>query len=188
MTGVTEELDRLLALHCAPALLGAKPANLMRLSAFQYLVLQPDIRRYQCLLRRRGIRFRVFFHGGGALLLAYRPGLLLPRLGHPLSRQLLAQAGYPESRDLRLLLGHLQKRLASGRQFPHEIGLFLGYPPQDVQSFAACQGKNCLLCGYWKVYSDVDRARLLFQQYDLCRDYLWAQVVRGAAIPAILPA
>ena len=40
----------------------------------------------------------------------------------------------------------------AGGDFPHEIGLLLGYPPEDVSGFIENGGKNFLCSGYWKVY------------------------------------
>lgn len=63
-------------------------------------------------------------------------------------------------RGLAALLRHLRRRLLWREGFPHEIGLFLGYPPEDVQGFLADPGGGrCKLCGHWKVYHDVEGAR-----------------------------
>ena len=59
-----------------------------------------------------------------------------------------------------------------GEEFPHEIGLFLGYPPEDVEGFCRYQGQNYKLCGRWKVYGDREAACRRFQRYDHCRDAL----------------
>ena len=53
-------------------------------------------------------------------------------------------------------------RLAQGGAFPHEIGLFLGYPIDDVVAFIANKGRNCLCCGCWKCYTDAEAARRRF--------------------------
>ena len=37
--------------------------------------------------------------------------------------------------------------------FPHEMGLLLGYPVEDVTGFMVHGGKNSLYSGYWKVYA-----------------------------------
>lgn len=50
--------------------------------------------------------------------------------------------------------------------FPHEIGAFLEYPIKDVEGFILNQGKNCLLSGYWKVYENLSKAKLIFDSYD----------------------
>ncbi len=52
-----------------------------------------------------------------------------------------------------------------GYEFPHEIGLLLGYPLKDVIGFIQNKGMNYLLCGYWKVYHDKERAERIFEAY-----------------------
>jgi hypothetical protein len=43
--------------------------------------------------------------------------------------------------------------------FPHEVGLLLGYPLQDVEGFIVNGGANASACGLWKAYGDVTCAR-----------------------------
>lgn len=70
-------------------------------------------------------------------------------------------------RGLEEMLDALQLRLTCGA-FPHEIGLFLGYPPEDVEGFRLHRGRDYKLCGCWKVYSDVEGARQCFRRYARC--------------------
>ena len=56
--------------------------------------------------------------------------------------------------------------------FPHELGVFLEYPLYDIQEFIRQGGKNCKLCGYWKVYDQEDDAKTIFKQYDQARNEL----------------
>nr|WP_297934189.1 DUF3793 family protein [uncultured Lachnoclostridium sp.] len=55
---------------------------------------------------------------------------------------------------------------AIGSDFPHEVGLFLGYPVWDVKGFIEHKGQQYKLCGYWKVYDDVPGALCKFEEYD----------------------
>ena len=80
------------------------------------------------------------------------------------------------------LLEHLSTRTQEQQDFPHEIGLFLGYPIEDVRGFIEQGGKDCKLSGYWKVYGDVQAARRLFRQFDRCRDTARGYVERGMTI------
>ena len=54
--------------------------------------------------------------------------------------------------------------------FPHEIGLFLGYPPEDVDGFIKHRAGGCKFCGFWKVYGDVDSAKAKFERYRSCTE------------------
>lgn len=72
----------------------------------------------------------------------------------------------------------LRMRLASGDGFPHEIGLFLGYPVEDVLGFIENAGQNCKCCGCWKVYCNECEAVRTFARYKKCRDIykrLWQE-------------
>jgi hypothetical protein len=77
--------------------------------------------------------------------------------------------GYDNLSDMDITLSHLNKRFKEV-DCPHEIGIFLGIPIHDVLGFINCGDKPCLLCGYWKVYSEEDYAKKLFKQYDLSKE------------------
>ena len=64
----------------------------------------------------------------------------------------------------------VRRRLAQSGQFPHEIGLFLGYPPCDVLGFLHDAGRHSKLSGYWQVYGDAQAALALFAKYKKCAD------------------
>ena len=184
-----ERLERTLAYHCAPALAGLKAANLIGLSRGEYPGLDGALEDYRRAFGPKGVRFRVLCQTGErVLVLVYRPDLLARALGQPLARQLLARAGYPAG-SVEELLAVLGGRLAAGQgSFPHEIGLFLDYPPEDVEAFARWGGKGCKLCGHWKVYSDVERARALFRRYDRCREHLCARLAMGMTLGQVFQA
>ena len=161
-------LERALAYHCAPALAGIKAADLFTWPNAAW----GEVERYAGALARRGIRLRALRRGARrTLLLVYRPACLERCLSCPRVRALLEQAGYPAEGGAEVLLARLMERL-EGEAFPHEIGLFLGYPPEDVEGFCSYQGQNYKLSGRWKVYGDREAASLRFQRYDHCRDAL----------------
>ena len=59
-----------------------------------------------------------------------------------------------------------------------EIGLFLGYPVEDVLGFIENAGQNCKCCGCWKVYCNECEAVRTFARYKKCRDIykrLWQE-------------
>lgn len=182
-------LDLTLAYHCGPALAGLKAANLVSLSRREFPDPEAQVEGYRRLFKGKGVRFRVLCAcGENVLLLVYQPGLLARRLREPKAAELLRRDGYPAGADLDMLLDRLSGRLERERDFPHEIGLFLGYPPEDVEGFQRHRGRECKLCGYWKVYSDVERAQTLFRRYDRCRESLCARLARGASLAEALEA
>ena len=66
------------------------------------------------------------------------------------------------------LLDQLAERLCCEGDFPHEIGVFLGYPLADVIGFIQNRGKSFTTCGYWKVYTDPTAAQAEFDRYKKC--------------------
>lgn len=183
----SNHLEQMLAAHCAPTLLGAKCASLMSLSKEQF----DDIPSLAELYSRRfsacGLCFQVVCDCGcRSLLLVYRPALLRARLQRADVAALLHRQGYPLRESLEAQLAFLRARLARKRAFPHEIGLFLGYPPADVACFIRTGGAGCKLSGYWKVYTDVDAARETFACYDACRACLQHVLASGQTISQLL--
>ena len=175
--------EEALAFHCGPALAGIKAANLV--SCPRQLVEDPEelVAQYGRTLGSRGIRLRILCRcPKGTLILVYREDRLARCLARPAAVRLLVQAGYPVG-TVEELLDHLSRRMARLQGiFPHEIGLFLDYPPVDVIGFLRHGGKGCKLCGHWKVYGDAESARRQFQWYDRCRAALTQRVRQGYSL------
>ncbi len=179
-----EAFERALAYHCAPALVGLRCACVISLSSADYPALPRVAGRYTRLLERRGVRIEVLCRCESRwLLLVYRPELLEAHLQGREAVSLLQRRGYPTGAGLAALLRHLRRRLLWREGFPHEIGLFLGYPPEDVQGFLADPGGGrCKLCGHWKVYHDVEGARRQFARFDRSREALCSRLRAGMAL------
>ena len=183
---IPDVLEHRLAEHCAPTLLGAKAASLLSLSREEFPELPEALRRYNRTLYRTGLRFLILRETSQrSLILVFRPALLRSRLNTAGAKALLQRFDYPETDCLGVLLRQLKKRFTPGGDFPHEIGLFLDYPPEDVEAFIA-GSSECKLCGYWKVYDDVDGARERFACYDACRLCLCRMLAAGNTISQLL--
>ncbi|MFQ9053829.1 MAG: DUF3793 family protein [Oscillospiraceae bacterium] len=104
---------------------------------------------------------------GRALLYLYRPQALCRDLGDDLACRLLRQAGYPCGSCGRCV-ARLVQRLRTEEEFPHEVGLFLSYPPEDVQGFIDHRAMDFKCAGLWKVYGDQQRAQALFDRFRRC--------------------
>ena len=68
------------------------------------------------------------------------------------------------------------------KEFPHEIGLFLSYPPEDVKGFIENRAANYKLSGLWKVYGDEKKAKELFAKYKKCTDIYCERYEAGCGI------
>lgn len=181
--------EKTIVTHCAPALAGVKPANLVSFSKTDYPYLSLIARSYSSLHKDDDLCFEVICEcRRHNLLLVYRPSLLKRQLSNPEAAALLRKDGYPHTENLADILGYLKKRLSSGHGFPHEIGIFLGYPIEDVKGFQKFGGKECKLCGYWKVYGDVAKAKELFHRFDQCRNLFTDYIKAGYTISQLLHA
>lgn len=104
---------------------------------------------------------------GAVLVYVYRPARVAKLLADDRTLAFLAGEGYtPGTADE--LLAQLAERLCCEQDFPHEIGVFLGYPLADVIGFIQNRGKNFTACGYWKVYTDPAAAQAEFDRYKKC--------------------
>lgn len=141
----------------------------------------------------------------GALVYVYRPRALTRYLADPCVQARLAREGY-DAQDMEACLERLATRLdaldgarkragkarpcpcpetSCKREFPHEMGFFLGYPPEDVIGFIEHEGRNYLAVGPWKVYAHLDRALETFERWHRCQvTYARAQR-RGARLATL---
>ena len=76
--------------------------------------------------------------------------------------------------------------MRSGRIFPHEVGLFLSYPPEDVRGFIDNHARNCKYLGFWKVYGDVEKAKRTFANYERCTEAYCRKWSMGASLPSLI--
>ena len=93
--------------------------------------------------------------------------LLRRDLEDALAAELLAQRHYPAGGADRCV-AELVRRLNRETDFPHEVGLFLGYPPRDVEGFIRERARCAKCVGAWKVYGDEEAARKTFALYKRC--------------------
>ena len=176
------ELDKKLAFNSAPALLGIKCASLLSLGA-QWFEVSEYARQFNERVKSRGLKLRLLCEcRNRVLLFVYNERLLRARLSDERARGLLSECGYDVTLTLEEHLDRLSERISCGGDFPHEIGIFLGYPVDDVLGFIENGGENFKLCGCWKVYSDTEGAVRAFKSYDRCREHLCSKLSKGLDI------
>ncbi|WP_018247542.1 DUF3793 family protein [Orenia marismortui] len=76
--------------------------------------------------------------------------------------------GYPKEYNLELYLKHLKRRLESDK-FPHEIGIFFGYPLKDVLAFMGYLDLEPSGYGEWKFYGNDRISKLQQKRFDQAR-------------------
>lgn len=160
--------DQTLVDHASPTLAGLKTGSLFPVRYPDERTMRDDIRRYNRRMRKSGLRLLpVRYRDGRALLYLYRGKDLDRDLGQEKIRRILASAGYTGTHTSECIL-ELICRMQKNGEFPHEVGVFLGYPPEDVEGFIRNHAKNCKFVGTWKVYANEDDARNSFDRYKRC--------------------
>lgn len=174
--------EEMLVQHCSPTLAGLKTANMFTCSFSSKSEMVENLRQFNRILCKKGVRvLPLRYNNTKALIYIYRPKKLMCDLEHDMACRILCERGYtlttPESCVVQLI-----NRLSENDEFPHEIGLFLGYPPEDVCGFIENR-TECLKCtGCWRVYSDEDRAQKLFAKYKKCTNIYNSLFQKGSSL------
>ncbi len=171
-----------IVLQCAPFLKGLKVSCVISVDAGLYdwlseIFLDMDIS--YC---------RLSSSDGRCLVLFYRPEEMKKYLRQPEVHELIQKYGYTDrgvDRILARLTNRIRQFARKGMGFPHEIGVFLGYPLNDVKGFIENAGKKYLMIGYWKVYSDPAGARMAFEEYDRAKSCAVNEFLTGKSIREI---
>ncbi len=170
--------EEVIVKYCSPTLAGLKTGSLFTCSYTRRSEVNNFLKKLNLSLGCKGIRFvPLRFKNKKALIYAYRPASLSSDITNKEAELLLTKRGY-STNNCGKCLARLIKRLSEGDEFPHEIGLFLGYPVDDVKGFIENKAACAKCVGCWKVYGDEDRAQKLFHQYRKCTriyEKLWSE-------------
>ena len=146
-----ERIETHLVVQCAPMISGIKISNLFNVEKRLAFQLKQ-------VLERSGISYYLLLESEDKVtFLVYREDEL---------KAYLMQKRYTECMELKA-------------EFPHEMGLLLGYPVEDVEGFVVNRGQNYLYCGYWKVYGHVEEKKALFEKYEEARKTLVQFLTKG---------
>ncbi len=174
--------EELLIRHCSPTLAGIKTGNLFACRFPDKAEMRECVRCWNNLLTKKGLRvLPLRFRNGRALIYLYRPARLSDDLRHGTAERILKERGYCTDTSEKCVV-QLIRRLCEYEEFPHEIGLFLGYPPEDVCGFIENKAGGCKCAGCWKVYGDADAARKTFAKYKKCSGVYAALYAKGTSI------
>ena len=122
--------------QCAPVLASLKPAGLFRYETRDCADLARRVKNWNTQLNPKGLRVRVLkgcVLNHRYLVYVYRESKLAAVLADKKVQSFLRQEGYRlpeagEAPDVGNMLTQLSRKLCCSAEFPHEIGVFLGYP------------------------------------------------------------
>ena len=174
--------ERFLIDHCSPTLAGLKTANMFPVSLDEGQDIHDELRMLNRMFREKGIRVVMLQRTGKrALLYLYRPDYLDRDLGCPLARQILEGKGYYCGSTGSCIV-QLIRHMAEDDEFPHEVGLFLGYPPEDVRCFMEDTRNGVKCTGCWKAYGNEEEAQRTFLKYKKCTDVYRRELSNGRSL------
>ena len=157
--------EEMLVSYCSPTLSGLKTGSLFSCPCDSKKKMSGEISNFNQKLSKKGIRILpVRISGRRALIYVYRP-------------EKLKQDFFDEK--VQTILAH---KLRKDSEFPHEIGLFLGYPAEDVKGFIENKAASSKCSGCWKVYGDEQTAMNLFEEYRKCTEICYRKWKNGADV------
>lgn len=162
-------IDRELAMQCAPLITGLKASNLLTIPWSEYESMLEVL---------RGSKILSFFLGeteNRGVFFLYRMDKMEKLLQDEEVAAFLQERGYDELTLNNVLTSFRMRYLAyrEGKaEFPHEMGILLEYPVEDVEGFIRYGGRNYLCSGYWKVYKDRESKQELFRKFEYARENL----------------
>lgn len=178
--------EELVVRLCAPTLAGLKTGSLFSAEYTSEAEFQGELKQLNQRLQPKGLCALALRYGVRSVLVyIYRPDRLKVDLSGDAAKHLLNRLGYkttsPES-----CIAELQSRVQDEKKFPHEIGLFLSYPPEDVQGFIDNKAQSYKCVGTWKVYGDPERAQKTFNLYKHCTDVYCRSLKKGRSFDRLL--
>lgn len=166
--GISNMLENKIIEYCAPTLAALKSANLFHYFFTSKEIVLSELSELNKKLNFRGVFVEaLLWKENSVLIYTYRKSKLAHDLDQLEAKTLMKQYGY-RGDSMEACLAHLKERLFHYDCFPHEIGIFLGYPLADVLGFIKYQGKHCKCCGLWKVYGNESEAKQLFSRLEHC--------------------
>ncbi len=167
---ISRTFEAVLVRQCAPTLAGMKAGSIFCFKPSVPESTRQQVRMWNEQLTPFGLSLQILLErsGSGSMIVyVYRRKLLEGALSDCACQHFLEETGYEKS-DLDGMLTQLATRLQTQSEFPHEIGVFLGYPLQDVIGFIKNRGRNFTCCGFWKSYSDPVEIQKCFACYRRC--------------------
>lgn len=188
---ISRTFEAVLVRQCAPTLAGMKPGSIFCFNHSPLEVSRQKVCQWNKQLEPFGLTVQILLErpgSGSVIVFVYRHDRLEQMLSDDAYQNFLAEAGY-ERTNLDGLLEQLAYRLRTQPEFPHEIGVFLGYPLRDVTGFIENHGRNFTCCGFWKSYGDPAEMQVCFACYRRCIQTYVAMFEQGIplerlAVPA----
>ena len=162
--------DSIIIENCSPTLAGIKTGNIFTIDRSLISDIKEELRELNRCFKGKGLRaIPLKISEKNVIIYLYRPGKLKADLSSDEAKDILKKKGYCCD-SIENAIVNLIHHIREDGSFPHEIGLFLGYPPIDVKGFMEDTRKGVKCVGYWKVYGDKEKAEKTFSNYRKCTE------------------
>ena len=172
-----------LVLQCAPTIAGLKTSNL-------FIVPKEQEDKVRYVLRHSGLLgYRLVYDRHRVVFLVFNRDMLTSYLEQADVRAFLSEYGYRADSfgySLRNFQSRYEAYIKTRREFPHEMGAFLGYPLCDIKGFIENGGDEFVISGYWKVYDNADMTEKLFQLFDDVKDEMVLKLSKGYSVKRLI--
>ena len=174
--------EQVLIDHCSPTLAGLKTGSMFPVKVEPGQDIRDELRQLNRQLRDKGLCVVMLRRTDkDALVYIYRPDHLERDLGSPEARRILESKGYCCGSTGNCLV-QLIRHMEEDAEFPHEVGLFLGYPPEDVRSFMEDSRRGVKCTGCWKAYGNEEEAEKTFSKFRKCTALYRRELSRGKCL------
>lgn len=184
-----QDIETQIALQCAPLLSGIKISNILitnyhnaskvreifKDAPYSYIMIHQDKNRITYFVYQKE-QLESYISGIKESALLYALGYENIELTEILKRFAGRFTEYMHERG---------KAYDKG-EFPHEMGILLGYPVDDVIGFIENRGHNAIYTGYWKVYSNLQKAKATFDSFTKAKVAIVQMVAYGESIENII--
>lgn len=180
-------IENLVTRFCSPTLAGLKTGSLFTVRGRKKEELTEDLRKLNRVLTHKGLRALLFTAKcGNSLVYIYRPELLKRDLSSFEAEKILKEKGYFETESTDRCIVQLAQRISNNKEFPHEIGLFLGYPPKDVKCFMENSREGVKCSGCWKAYGNKEEAEKKFALFRKCTNVYCRKIREGVRLEKLI--
>ena len=176
-------IETQMVFQCSPVIAGLKASNLL-------IIKHDDVCYVKKIIGLTNLSYCMLFKTEQkTTILLYDKSILKTYLSQERVIRLLKDTGY-ENCGLDMIIPvfkiHYETYTTGGQEFPHEMGLLLGYPIEDVEGFIKNKGKNSLYTGYWKVYEALPEKIHLFSAFESARETFIQMLKNGANMVEVI--
>lgn len=178
-----ENVETQIVMQCAPVIAGLKLSNLL-------IVNRDDTESVKTILQQTELCWEELLDmNHQTTFLVYQPQKLKEYLQQQKVQALMEKLGYRSCTQQTLVEQVREKYeayMVFRGAFPHEMGLLLGYPPEDVCGFIENDGKNFIYSGYWKVYENMPAKKKLFTKFEQARETMLQLMCCGISLMDVI--